>query len=86
MRVERPYMIDHFPTSGKAGAIMIQTHPDDPPLTAAEAARVAWLIGRMAKRGIAGEDVDQTDLLRKLDRILDGARKRAEKAAAAAGK
>ncbi|WP_308011830.1 DUF6257 family protein [Actinacidiphila acidipaludis] len=57
---------------------MIRTHPDDPPLTGAEAARVAWLIARMAKRGVAGEDVDQRDLQRKLDRILDGARKRAD--------
>ncbi|MFI1091938.1 DUF6257 family protein [Streptomyces sp. NPDC020917] len=65
---------------------MIRTHRDDPPLTAGEAAKVAWLIARMAKRGVAGEDVDQRDLQRKLDRILDGARKRAEKAAAAASK
>ncbi|WP_328466654.1 DUF6257 family protein [Streptomyces sp. NBC_00448] len=65
---------------------MIRTHPNDPPLTAGEAAKVAWLIGRMAKRGIAGEDVDQRDLRRKLDRVLDGARKRAEKAATAAEK
>lgn len=56
---------------------MIRTHKNDPPLTAGEAAQVAWLTGRMAKRSIAGEDVDQSDLLRKLDRILDGARKRA---------
>ncbi|MCM2427555.1 DUF6257 family protein [Streptomyces sp. RKAG337] len=65
---------------------MIRTHPNDPPLTGAEAARVAWLTARMCKRAVAGEDVDQHDLQRKLDRILDGARKRAEKAAAAAGK
>ena len=65
---------------------MIHTHPNDPPLTAGEAARVALLIGRMAKRGLAGDDVDQADLQRKLDRILEGTRKRAEKAAAAAGK
>ncbi|MEW2523157.1 DUF6257 family protein [Actinacidiphila alni] len=64
---------------------MIRTHPNDPPLTGAEAAKVAWLIARMAKRNIAGEDVDQRDLQRKLDRILDGARKREEKAAKAAG-
>jgi hypothetical protein len=38
----------------------------------------------MAKRGVAGEDVDLSDLKRKLDRILDGARERAEKAATAA--
>ncbi|MFF7153118.1 DUF6257 family protein [Streptomyces sp. NPDC008139] len=65
---------------------MIRTHPNDPPLTGAEAAKVAWLIARMAKRGIAGEAVHQADLQRKLDRILDGARKRADKAAAAARK
>ncbi|WP_335982439.1 DUF6257 family protein [Streptomyces sp. CA2R106] len=65
---------------------MIQTHPNDPPLTGAEAAKVAWLIARMTKRGLAGEQVDQSDLQKKLDRILDGARKRAEKAAAAAEK
>jgi hypothetical protein len=59
---------------------VIQTHPNDPPLTAGEAARVAWLIGRMAKRGLAGEEVDLSDLQRKLDRILDGARKRADQA------
>jgi hypothetical protein len=59
---------------------VIQTHPNDPPLTAGEAARVAWLIGRMAKRGLAGEEVDLSDLQRKLDRILDGAHKRADQA------
>lgn len=65
---------------------MIHTHRNDPPLTAGEAAKVAWLIGRMTKRGLAGEDVNQADLQRKLDRIIDGARKRAEKAAKAATK
>jgi hypothetical protein len=59
---------------------VIHTHRDDPPLTAGEAAKVAWYITRMAKRNIAGEDVDQADLQRKLDRILDGARKRAAQA------
>ncbi|WP_433890704.1 DUF6257 family protein [Streptomyces sp. CA-111067] len=63
---------------------MIRTHPNDPPLTSAEAARVAWYIGRMAKRAIAGEDVYQADLQAKVDRILDGARKRAVREAAAA--
>jgi hypothetical protein len=63
---------------------VIRTHRDDPPLTGAEAAKVAWYIARMAKRGLAGEEVDQRDLQAKVDRILDGARKRAEKAAAAA--
>jgi hypothetical protein len=63
---------------------MIRTHPDDPPLTGAETAKVAWLIARMAKRAVAGEDVYLADLQRKLDRILNAARQRAEKAAAAA--
>lgn len=57
---------------------VIRTHPDDPPLTAGEAARVVWLIGRMAKRGLAGEDVDLSDLQRKVDRIIDRARERAD--------
>jgi hypothetical protein len=60
---------------------VIHLHPDDPPFTATEAAKLAWLIGRMAKRGIAGEDVYQGDLERKFTRIVDGARKRADKAA-----
>lgn len=51
--------------------------PKTPPLTAAETAKVAWLTARMCKREIAGPDVHQADLLRKIDRILDGARKRA---------
>jgi hypothetical protein len=57
---------------------VIQTHPDDPPLTGREAAKVAWYTARMAKRSVAGEDVDLSDLKRKLDRILDGARERAD--------
>ncbi|WP_433890738.1 DUF6257 family protein [Streptomyces sp. CA-111067] len=65
---------------------MIRTHPNDPPLTSGEAAKVAWYIGRMAKRAIAGEDVYQGDLQAKVDRILTTARRRADKAAAAAGK
>ena len=59
---------------------MILTHRDDPPLTAWESAQLAGLTARMAKRSIAGEDVDQSDLQRKFDRILDGARKRAQQA------
>jgi hypothetical protein len=65
---------------------VIRTHPNDPPLTTGEAAKVGWLIARMAKRAVAGEDVHQADLQRKVDRIIDGARKRAEKAAAAVKK
>ncbi|MGW8599522.1 DUF6257 family protein [Streptomyces sp. NPDC055893] len=53
--------------------------PKHPPLTAGEKAKFAWYIGRMAKRGIAGEHVYQGDLEKKVDRILDGARERAEK-------
>lgn len=51
----------------------------DPKLTAGEAAKIAWLIARMAKRGIASQTVYQGDLERRVDRILDGARKRAER-------
>lgn len=53
----------------------------DPPLTVGEGAKIAWYVGRMAKRAIAGEHVYQADLERKVDRILDGARERAEKTA-----
>ncbi|MFG3492455.1 DUF6257 family protein [Streptomyces sp. NPDC047972] len=53
--------------------------PKHPPLTAGEAAKFAWYIGRMAKRGLAGETVYQGDLEKKVDRLLDGARARAEK-------
>ncbi|MFJ8298718.1 DUF6257 family protein [Streptomyces sp. NPDC094447] len=53
--------------------------PKHPPLTAGEAAKFAWYVGRMAKRGIAGEHVYQGDLEKKVDRLLDGARARAEK-------
>ncbi|MES9804982.1 DUF6257 family protein [Streptomyces cinereoruber] len=49
-----------------------------PKLTAREHAQVAWCVARMAKRCAAGEQVDRSDLERKVDRILDGARKRSE--------
>ncbi|MFI1203821.1 DUF6257 family protein [Streptomyces sp. NPDC020883] len=52
---------------------------DQPQLTAAEKAKVAWYIGRMAKRGLAGEKVYQGDLERKLEGVLEGARKRHER-------
>ncbi|WP_030773584.1 DUF6257 family protein [Streptomyces albidoflavus] len=52
----------------------------DPQLTASEKAKAAWLIGRMAKRALAGPEVDQSDLEKKLDRLLDAARKREAKA------
>ncbi|GAA2386978.1 hypothetical protein GCM10010420_07340 [Streptomyces glaucosporus] len=53
----------------------------EPRLTAAEKARVTVLVARMCKRNIAGDAVDLSDLQRKVDRILDGARAREEKAA-----
>jgi hypothetical protein len=59
---------------------VIRTHPNDPPLTGWEAAKVAALTARMAKRSLAGPNVHQADLQRSIDRILDGARKRAEAA------
>ncbi|MFJ3676006.1 DUF6257 family protein [Streptomyces diastaticus] len=52
----------------------------EPQLTASEKAKAAWLIGRMAKRALAGPEVDQSDLEKKLDRLLDAARKREAKA------
>jgi hypothetical protein len=38
------------------------------------------LIARMTKQGLAGPKADISDLKKKLDKILDGARKRAEQA------
>lgn len=51
----------------------------EPKLTATEKAKVAVLVARMAKRSVGGEDVDRSDLERKVDRILDGARQREAK-------
>lgn len=51
-------------------------YDDEPKLTAGEKAQVAWYVARMAKRGIAGEDVYQGDLEKKVERILKRARKR----------
>ncbi|WP_127453466.1 DUF6257 family protein [Streptomyces sp. B29(2018)] len=48
----------------------------EPQLTASEKTKAAWLIARMAKRAVAGPEVDQSDLERKLDRLMDAARKR----------
>ncbi|NEC16000.1 hypothetical protein G3I34_27745 [Streptomyces sp. SID8014] len=48
----------------------------EPQLTVSEKTKAAWLIARMAKRAVAGPEVDQSDLERKLDRLLDAARKR----------
>ncbi|MFE3016710.1 DUF6257 family protein [Streptomyces sp. NPDC059256] len=62
-------------------------HTDEPRLTAAEKAKVAVLVLRMAKRGIADPDrhghgtVDLTDLERRVEQVIDGARKRQERAA-----
>ncbi|MEU3073908.1 DUF6257 family protein [Streptomyces laurentii] len=50
-----------------------------PPLTAGEATKITWYIARMAKRGLAGDTVYQGDLERKIERLIDGARTRAEK-------
>ncbi|MET7439959.1 DUF6257 family protein [Streptomyces sp. NPDC005496] len=53
-------------------------------LTAGEKAQIAWYVARMAKRGLAdtrpgGGRVDQRDLQRKVERIEEKARKRAER-------
>ena len=55
----------------------------DPKLTIGDKAKVAWYVVRMAKRGLAddrqsGGRVHQGDLERKMDRVLDKARKREE--------
>ncbi|MFF5666574.1 DUF6257 family protein [Streptomyces griseofuscus] len=57
-----------------------------PRLTVGEKTQIAWLVARMAKRGIAddrqmGGRVDQSDLQNKVDRVLDQARKREERTA-----
>lgn len=49
----------------------------EPHYTAGEKARIALLIGRMCKRAAAGPDVHQADLIRRIDRIKEGALKRA---------
>ncbi|MCM2391321.1 DUF6257 family protein [Streptomyces albipurpureus] len=61
---------------------------DEPQLTVAEKARVVYYVARMAKRGIADPDrqrgtVDLSDLERGVERVIDGARKREERAAKA---
>ncbi|MBV1955965.1 DUF6257 family protein [Streptomyces albidoflavus] len=52
----------------------------EPQLTASEKAKAAWLIARMGKRAIAGPDVYQADLEKKLDRLMETARLREAKA------
>lgn len=58
-------------------------YPNEPKLTAGEKATVAWLVLRMAKRGIADDKVVgrvyQRDLERKLERVIERARKREER-------
>ncbi|MFJ7590099.1 DUF6257 family protein [Streptomyces sp. NPDC097617] len=50
----------------------------DPKFTAGEVAKIAWLTGRMLKRGIASQTVYQGDLERKVEKVIEGARKREE--------
>lgn len=57
---------------------------DEPKYTTAEKAKLTWLVARMAKRGladdrVAGGRVHQGDLQAKVDRIVEGARKRQQK-------
>lgn len=52
---------------------------DKPEYTTGEKWRRAGLIARGCKRSLAGENVDLSDLDRKLDRIDEQARKRAAK-------
>ena len=51
----------------------------EPQLTASEKTKAAWLIARMAKRAVAGPEVDQSDLEKKLDRLMETARQREAK-------
>jgi predicted ATP-grasp superfamily ATP-dependent carboligase len=48
-------------------------------LTFGEKTRIAGLVARMAKRGMAGMDVDISDLQRKVERIENQARRRKQK-------
>ncbi|MFF9185501.1 DUF6257 family protein [Streptomyces misionensis] len=64
---------------------------NEPRLTVGEKAELAWLVARMAKRGMAddrqfGGRVDQDDLQRKFDRVLERARKREERDSKSKGK
>ncbi|MEU7283372.1 DUF6257 family protein [Streptomyces sp. NPDC045431] len=56
-------------------------HESDPKLSTTEKAKVAYYVARMCKRGLAGETVHQTDLERKVERVIDSARQREERAA-----
>ncbi|MFI1764542.1 DUF6257 family protein [Streptomyces sp. NPDC020800] len=58
---------------------------NQPRFTAGEKVRIAMLVARMAKRGLAddrqfGGRVDQSDLERRVARIEEQARRRAERA------
>ncbi|MEU7601494.1 DUF6257 family protein [Streptomyces sp. NPDC040724] len=54
----------------------------DPKFTAREIAQMGWYTARMAKRGLAGENVHLGDLQKKVERIIDGAREREQQQAA----
>ncbi|MFB7517435.1 DUF6257 family protein [Streptomyces sp. NPDC056144] len=58
----------------------------NPQLSIGEGVQVGWLVARMAKRGLAGETVYQGDLEKKVDRVIDKARRRIEKNAEEAAK
>jgi hypothetical protein len=55
------------------------TDDDKPEYTTGEKWRRAALIARGCKRSLAGENVDLSDIDRKLERIDEQARKRAKK-------
>ena len=50
----------------------------DPKLTVSETAQVAWYVARMAKRSIASETVHMGDLERKVEQVIEKARRREE--------
>jgi hypothetical protein len=50
----------------------------DPKFTAGEVTKLVWLTARMAKRGIASQTVHQGDLERRVEKVIEGARKREE--------
>lgn len=53
---------------------MIRTHPNDPPLTSRESAEIA----RMTALAVVRGGTYTTAQKNRMDRILDGARKRAD--------
>lgn len=52
---------------------MLRTHPNDPPLTTSESAEIA----RMTALAVLRRGVYTTAQKNRIDRIIDGARKRA---------